>query len=193
VLDKTHGLRTQRRLSHIFHMSVPQSKQVIYITDAVINVLPSVETKMDIVRNAVAVAHALGNPMPKVAILSATEQVTSAMPSSENAAEITRLTKNGEIKGALIYGPLAFDLAVSSKAAKIKGIDNEVAGNADIIVVPNIETGNAMLKQMVYFMSAAGAGIVMGARVPIVLTSRADCVAARLASTAVASIVANQN
>lgn len=190
VTCKHTGLRTKRGLSHVFHMSMPESDKVLYISDAVIRVSPSVKVKMDIVRNAVELAHTLGNSKPKVAILSATEQATPAMPSSEDAVKITRLAEKGGVKEAIVYGPLAFDLAVSSEAARIKGIDNPVAGNADILVVPNIETGNALFKQMVYFMGACAAGIVLGAKVPIALTSRADSAAARLASTAIAAIIA---
>ena len=191
VINKELGLRTGTRLSHVFHMTVPGSDKVLCITDAVINVQPDLKIKLDIARNAVQLMHALGNPMPKIAVLSATEVATPSMPSSMEAAELVAAANNGAVSGALIDGPFAFDNAVSSEAAKLKGIRSEVAGNADVLLVPNIETGNALFKMMVYFMSAAAAGVVLGARVPIILTSRADPAAARLAATAVASIFVN--
>ncbi len=191
VINRDTGLRTGRRLSHIFHMTVPGSDSSICITDAAINVLPSIDIKLDIARNATTVLHALGNKSPKIAVLSATEVPTASVPSSMEAEEITKEAANGAIPGAIVDGPLAFDNAVSVEAAKVKGIDSPVAGSADVLLVPNIEAGNVLFKQMVYFMSAAAAGIVMGAKVPIVLTSRADPVPARLASAALASIVAS--
>ena len=192
VLNKETGLRTGRRLSHIFHMTLPGSDQALYITDAAINVLPSFEIKMDILRNAVELLHAMGNPLPKIALLSATETPIPSVPSSVEASNIVREAENDStLKDALIDGPFAFDNAVSEEAARIKGVNSKVAGHADVLLVPNIETGNALFKQMVYFMSAAAAGIVMGAKVPIVLTSRADPVAARLAAIALAAIYSN--
>lgn len=191
VINKEKGLRTGSRLSHVFHMTVPHSDKVICITDAAINVAPTVQIKLDILRNSVALMHSLGNGNPNVALLSATEQETPAVPSSVDAAEIAREVAKGAVAGATVDGPLAFDNAVSIEAAKIKGIDSPVAGNADVLLVPNIEAGNVLFKQMVYFMGAAAAGVVMGAKVPIVLTSRADPTAARLASTALASIYAS--
>jgi len=191
VINKETGLRTERRLSHIFHMTLPGSDEAICITDAAINVLPSVDIKLDILRNAVALLHALGTAVPKVALLSATEVPSKAVPSSMDASIIAQEVANGAVPGALVEGPLAFDNAISKEAAKLKGIDSSVAGNVDILLVPNIEAGNFLFKQMVYLMSAAAAGIVMGAKVPIVLTSRADPVSARLAATALASIYAS--
>ncbi len=190
ALDKETGLRTGARLSHVFHMSIPNSDQSLCITDAVINVLPDVKTKLHIARNAVNLMHALGFEQPKIAVLSATETPNPAMPSSVEAQSVAELANN-EIDNAFIEGPFAFDNAVSPKAAQIKGVTGEVAGQADVLLVPNIETGNALFKQMVYFMSAAAAGVVLGAKVPIVLTSRADPAAARLAGTALASIYAS--
>jgi len=190
VVRRDSGLRTDRRLSHIFHMTVPGSDKALMITDGAVNINPDVKTKIDIVKNAVDLAHALGNAAPKIAMLSATESVLAAMPSSEDAATIVRMAAQGEIKNALIEGPFAFDNAVSPDAARLKGIHSPVAGNADILVVPNIETGNSLFKMMVYFMSATAAGIVMGATVPIILTSRADPPQARVAAAALAALVA---
>lgn len=189
VLNNEFGLRTGARLSHIFHMTVPESDKALLITDAAINIAPDVETKMHITRNAIAVAHALGNDNPLVAMLSASESVSDAMPSSGEAAEIVARAESGEITGATLGGPFAFDNAISPAAATLKDITHPVAGNADILVVPNIETGNGLFKMMVYFRSACAAGIVMGATVPIVLTSRADPAAARLTAAAIASII----
>jgi len=190
VVNREAGLRCGRRLSHVFYMTLPDRPGAIAITDAAVNVAPDVAQRLDIARNAVTLFHALGTPCPKVAALSATEVETAAMPSSLEAAEIVRLANGGAVPGALFAGPLALDLAVSPQAASIKGIDNPVAGQADILLVPNIEAGNALYKAMVYFMSATAAGVVMGAKVPIVLTSRADPPEARLAAAALASIVA---
>ena len=188
VLKREAGLRTDRRISHIFHMTVPGHDQVLHVTDAAINVQPTVDDKGHILRNAVDLAHALGNAEPRVAVLSGAETVNPAMPSSVDAAEV--VARAGDVAGAVVDGPLAFDNAVSPEAARIKGIDSPVAGRADVLLVPNLEAGNFLFKQMVYFMSATAAGIVMGARVPIVLTSRADPPEARLAATAIAAIVA---
>jgi phosphotransacetylase len=190
VINKHLGLRTGTRLSHVFHMSVANSDAAICITDAAINVQPSVAIKLDIARNVTKLMHAIGYQTPKIAVLSATEVATPAVPSSMDAAEIVAAASAGEVEGALVGGPFAFDNAVSPTAAKLKKIDHPVAGNADVLLVPNIETGNALFKQMVYFMGPAAAGIVLGAKVPIILTSRADPAAARLAATALASIYA---
>lgn len=191
VINKELGLRTGTRLSHVFHMSVPNSDAAICITDAAINVQPSVNIKLDIARNVTKLMHAIGYQQPKIAVLSATEVASPAIPSSMDAAEVVAAANAGEVEGALVGGPFAFDNAVSPAAAKLKKIDHPIAGNADVLLVPNIETGNALFKQMVYFMGAAAAGIVLGAKVPIILTSRADPAAARLAATALASIYAN--
>lgn len=190
VLNVDTGIRSAPRLSHVFHMSVPESEQALCITDAVVNVQPDVTTKLEIARNATTLMHALGISKPNIAVLSATEVATPAMPSSVEAAEVVSEAAAGAVPGAVLGGPFAFDNAISASAAKLKGITDPVAGHADVLLVPNIETGNALFKQMVYFMSAAAAGVVLGASVPITLTSRADPAQARLASTALASIYA---
>ena len=192
LLAKDAGLRTDRRVSHIFHMTAPGRDRVLHITDAAVNISPGVEQKLDIVRNAVDLAHRLGMTAPKVAMLSGAETVNPSMPSSVEAAEVVRRAANGGVAGAIVDGPFGFDNAVSPEAAQLKGIDSPVAGAADILVVPNLEAGNFLFKQMVYFMSATAAGIVMGAKVPVVLTSRADPPEARLAAAAIAAIVASQ-
>lgn len=192
VVDRDKGLRTDQRMSHVFYMTAPGRPGSLTITDAAVNVAPNVETRLHIARNAVALHHALGNEEPKVAILSATEHANEAMPSSLEAAEVARRAAKGEVERALVEGPFAIDLAISPRAAAVKGVAGVVAGQADILVVPNIETGNALFKAMVYFLSATAAGLVMGARVPIVLTSRADPPEARLAATALAAIVAGR-
>lgn len=189
ILTRSAGLRTDRRVSHIFHMTLPGRDRVIHITDAAVNVQPGVAEKLDIVLNAVELAQNLGMETPKVAMLSGAETVNPAMPSSVEADEVVRLANNGAVKGAIVDGPFGFDNAVSPEAALIKGVDSPVAGQADILVVPNLESGNFLFKQMVYFMSATAAGIVMGAKVPVVLTSRADPPEARLAAAAIASII----
>ncbi|MDH3475543.1 MAG: bifunctional enoyl-CoA hydratase/phosphate acetyltransferase [Rhodospirillales bacterium] len=190
VVDRETGLRTGQRLSHVFHMTVPGRAGAVAISDAAVNVAPDVETRLHITRNAVALMHALGEAEPRVAILSATEHASDAMPSSREAEEIARRASGGEVEGALVEGPLALDLAISPQAAEIKGVESPVAGKADILIVPNIETGNALFKSMVYYLSATAAGLVMGAKVPIILTSRADPPEARLAAVALAAIVA---
>ena len=190
VLKRDAGLRTGRRASHVFHMTIPGQSRLLFITDAALNVAPDAGAKIDIIQNAVAAAHALGNPIPKVALLSASETASESLPSSTDAAEVVRRAHDGAITGAVVDGPLAFDGAVSGEAAELKGIEGPVAGRADILVVPNIEMGNGLVKMMVYFMSGLAAGVVMGARVPIVLTSRADPPQARLAAAAIAAIVA---
>ncbi len=186
VLDKREGLRTGRRMTHVFHMSVPYSTRELIISDAAINVAPDIEMKLDIVRNAVGLAHALGNPHPRVALLSATEEPSEKMPSSMEAAAVVRRLEAEGLPDCDVYGPLAIDNAVSPVAARLKSIEHPVAGNADILVVPNIETGNALFKMMVYFIGATAAGIAVGATVPIVLTSRADPPEARVAAAALA-------
>ncbi len=191
VVHRGSGLRTDRRISHVFHMTIPGRDKVLLITDGAVNVAPSVDTRMDIIRNAVDMAHALGNPEPRVAVLSGAEVVNPSMPSSVEGAEIVDRARKGEIDGCIIDGPFAFDLAVSPEAAKIKDIDSPVAGRADIVVVPNIEMGNGLFKMMVHFMSGLAAGVVMGAKVPIVLTSRADPPEARFAATLIAAIIAH--
>jgi len=191
LLNKEHGLRTGERLSHLFHMSVPGSDRVLCITDAVVNVSPDTKTQLSILRGATDVMHALGILKPKVALLSATEVVTQAMPSSIAAKELLAAMSDQDHQAADVFGPLAFDGAMSPKAAKIKGITHPVAGYADVLLVPNIETGNAIFKQLVYFNGATAAGVLMGAKVPVMLTSRADPPAARLASAALAVVYAH--
>lgn len=192
ILKREAGLRTDRRTSHVFHMTVPGHDGALLISDGAVNVNPTVDDKVHIVQNAVDLARALGIAMPKVAVLSGAETVNPSMPSSVDAAEVVRRANNGAVAGALIDGPLGFDNAISPEAARIKGIRSPVAGRADILIVPNLEAGNFLFKQMVYFMSATAAGVVMGAKVPIVLTSRADPPEARLAAAAIASIVASR-
>ena len=189
ILTRSAGLRTDRRVSHVFHMTLPGRDRVIHITDAAVNVHPGVAEKLDILLNAVELAQKLGMAEPKAAMLSGAETVNPAMPSSVEADEVVRLANNGAVKGAIVDGPFGFDNAVSPEAARIKGIDSPVAGQADILIVPNLESGNFLFKQMVYFMSATAAGIVMGAKVPVVLTSRADPPEARLTAAAIASII----
>jgi len=190
ILQRDAGLRTDRRLTHIFHMTLPEHNNSLMITDGAVNVAPSIDTRLQAAQHAIELSHMLGNNNPKVAVLSGTESPIKSMPSSIEAAEITRRAVN-EISGGQVFGPLAFDNAISTKAANLKKINHPVAGNADILLVPNIETGNALFKMMVYFMSACAAGIVLGANVPITLTSRADPPEARVASAALANIVAH--
>jgi len=186
VVNGDRGLRTERRMSHVFVLDVPRYPKPLLITDAAINVAPDFDAKVDIVQNAIDLAHALGTPKPKVAILSAVETVTPKMRSAMDAAALAKMADRGQITGALVDGPLAFDNAVSLAAAKTKGIRSEVAGDADILVVPDLESGNMLAKQLEYLGDAQAAGIVVGASVPIVLTSRADTAHSRIASCAVA-------
>jgi len=190
VVHRTNGIRSKRRPSHAFYMTVPGDERGICITDAVINVSPKVRHKIDIARNATDLMHALGNPNPRIAIISGTEVPTDQMPSSIDAIEIVKEAKNGAIYGADIDGPMALDVAISEQAAATKGIDSSVAGKADILLVPNLETGNALFKMMEYFLSATAAGLVLGVKVPITLTSRSSSPESRLASVAIASIYA---
>jgi phosphate acetyltransferase len=189
VVDRATGLRTERRMSHIFALDVPHYSKPIFITDAALNIAPDLDTKRDIVQNAIDLAHALGISRPKVAVLSALETVYSKVPSTIDAAALCKMLDRGQITGAVIDGPLAFDNAVSKAAAEAKGIVSEVAGDADILVVPDLEGGNMVAKQLVYLAGAEAAGIVLGARVPIVLTSRADGIPSRLASAAMAQLM----
>ena len=191
VVRKDTGLRTERRISHVFIMDVPTYPKPLAVTDAAINIFPDLETKVDIVQNAIDMAHALGRELPKVAILSAVETVTPKIPSTIDAAALCKMAERGQITGALLDGPLAFDNAISKEAAAIKGIRSEVAGDADILVVPDLEAGNMLAKQLSFLANADAAGIVLGARVPIILTSRADTVRARMASCAVAVLLAH--
>ncbi len=191
VVRKETGLRTERRISHVFIMDVPTYPKPLAVTDAAINIFPDLETKVDIVQNAIDMAHALGRERPKVAILSAVETVTPKIPSTIDAAALCKMAERGQITGALLDGPLAFDNAISKEAAAIKGIRSEVAGDPDILLVPDLEAGNMLAKQLSFLANADAAGIVLGARVPIILTSRADTVRARMASCAVAVLLAH--
>ena len=191
VIDKNKGLRTKRRVSHCFLMQTPAYPRPFIITDAAINIAPTLDDKADIVRNAIDLAHAIGVAEPRVAILAAVETVTASMPATLDAAALCKMADRGQITGGLLDGPLAFDNAVSIAAARVKGIESEVAGRADILVVPDLESGNMLAKQLEYLGDADTAGIVLGARVPIVLTSRADARDTRLASCAVAVLLAH--
>lgn len=188
VLNRDDGLRCGGRLSHVFHMTLPGSDRTICITDGSINVLPTVSEKKEIIRNVVSLMHALGNSEPKVAVLSGVEKEMESLPSSMDAARLVEWAKSGGCPQSIVDGPFALDVAVSPAAAKLKCVESPVAGQADVLLVPNLETGNALAKQMAHFMSAAAAGIVLGAKVPIVMTSRADPPPARLAATAIAVI-----
>ena len=181
LLAKEGGIRSTGRLSHVFHMTVPDSDKSIMLTDCALNVAPNIRTRIAIVQNVVGLAHKLGNAKPRVALLAASESVSEAMPVTQECEQIATHFAASELS-AEVFGPLAFDNVVSGDAAKMKGIDHPVAGDADVVVVPTIETGNALFKMMVYFMSACAAGIVLGGKVPVLLTSRADPPAARLAS-----------
>ncbi len=190
VIAGQRNLRTERRASHVFVMDVPTYSRPLLITDAAINIYPDLETKRDIVQNAIELAHALGIENPKVAILSAVETVTPKIKSTMDAAALCKMADRGQIVGATLDGPLAFDNAVSVEAAKTKHIVSPVAGRADILLVPDLEAGNMLAKQLEYLADASGAGVVLGARVPIILTSRADQILCRLASCAVALLLA---
>ena len=187
VLKRDLNLIGKKRLSHVWHMTLEKNDKPFIITDGALNVLPKLETKMHILKNSVDFANRIGIEKPKVSILSATEEVLDSVPSSLEANE---LTKRAEEEGlnADVFGPMAFDNSVSGKAAQIKGIKNAVAGKTDILLVPNVETGNALVKMMIFFMGACAAGVVLGGKVPVVITSRADDTQARLASMAAAVV-----
>ncbi len=192
VTAKTDGLRTNRRISHVFVMDVPAYANTIFVTDAAINIFPDLDDKRDIIQNAIDLFTQAGfGTSPRVAILSAVETVTTKIPSTVEAAALCKMADRGQITGGLLDGPLAFDNAVDVEAARIKGITSEVAGRAQILVVPDLEAGNMLAKNLAYFAKADGAGIVLGARVPVVLTSRADSPRTRMASCAVAALYAN--
>ncbi len=191
VVSSATGLRTSRRISHAFVMSVPTYPKPLVVTDAAINIAPTLEEKRDICQNAIDLAHSLGFALPKVAILSAVETVTAKIPSTIDAAALCKMADRGQITGAILDGPLAMDNAVSVIAAKTKGIASEVAGDADILVVPDLEAGNILAKLLTFLANADAAGLVLGARVPVILTSRADNVLARMASCAIALLVAH--
>ena len=187
VLKRDYGLIGKTRLSHIWHMTISKDDKPLIITDGALNVLPNLKTKMHILKNVVNFSNRIGINKPKIALLSATEEVIESVPSSVEAAELTKLAKDENLN-AEIFGPLAFDNCISKKSAAIKGIKNDVAGDADVLLVPNVEAGNSLVKMMIYFCGACAAGVVVGGKVPIVITSRSDEAQARLASIAAAVV-----
>ena len=187
VIKKEYGLLGKTRLSHIWHMTLNKDDKPLIITDGALNVIPNLKTKMHILRNVIDFSHRIGISRPKVAVLSATEEVLESVQSSLDAKEITELASKENLN-ADIFGPLAFDNSISKKSAAIKGVKNSVAGQADVILVPSVETGNGLVKMMVYFMGACAAGVVIGGKVPVVITSRSDDAPARLASIAAAVV-----
>ena len=187
VLKREHNLLGKTRLSHIWHMTLEKDDKPLIITDGALNVNPNLKTKIHILKNVIDFCHRIKISRPKISILSATEEVLESMPSSIEAKEITEFAKKENLN-ADIYGPLAFDNSISKKSAAIKGIKNLVAGEADVLLVPNVETGNALVKMMIYFMGACAAGVVVGGKVPVVITSRSDDATARLASIAAAVV-----
>lgn len=192
VTAKEGGLRTNRRVSHVFIMDVPAYADTVFVTDAAINIAPDLDAKRDIIQNAIDLFNQAGfGTTPRVAILSAVETVTSKIPSTIEAAALCKMADRKQITGGVLDGPLAFDNAIDMEAARIKGIKSEVAGRAQILVVPDLESGNMLAKNLAYFAKADGAGIVLGARVPVVLTSRADSARSRMASAAVAALLAD--
>ena len=191
VIARETGLRTGRRLSHVFVMDVPTYHKVLIVTDAAINIAPTLEDKVDICQNAIDFMVSLGVKRPKVAILAAVETVNPKMPSTIDAAALCKMADRRQITDGILDGPLAFDNAISKDAAKVKGIESEVAGDPDILLVPDLESGNMLAKQLIFLANADSAGLVLGARVPIILTSRADSVRSRIASCAVAVLAAH--
>ena len=191
VVRKDSGLRTARRISHVFVIHVPARSKLLLLTDCAINISPTLEEKVDIVQNAIDLAHSLGISRPKVAILSAIELVRPSIASTVDAAALCKMADRGQITGAVLDGPLAFDDAVSREAAAVKRIESPVVGDPDILVVPNLDAGNMLAKEAEMFAGGEQAGIVLGARVPIILTSRADSVDARVASCAIAALYAH--
>jgi len=191
VVSHESGLRTGRRISHVFVMDVPTYHKVLIITDGAINIAPTLEDKVDICQNAIDLVISLGLERPKVAILAAVETVSSKMPATLDAAALCKMAERGQIKGAILDGPLAFDNAISKNAAKTKGINSEVAGDPDILLAPDLESGNLLAKQLTFLAEADSAGLVLGARIPIILTSRSDGVRSRIASCAVAMLAAH--
>jgi phosphate acetyltransferase len=189
VVQEETGLRTDRRVSHVFVLDIPTFDRPLFVTDGAINIYPDLEDKKDIVQNAINLALALDIKTPRVAILSAIEVVEPKIKSTVEAAAICKMANRNQITGGIVDGPLAFDNAISEEAAKAKGIESTVAGRADILVVPDLEAGNMLAKQLEYLADAEAAGIVLGARIPIMLTSRADSVQSRLASCAVAALM----
>jgi phosphotransacetylase len=188
VVASATGLRTERRISHVFIMDIPAYHKLLVVTDAAINIAPSLEDKADICRNAIDLVSSLGLEAPKVAILAAVETVTSKMPATIDAAALCKMADRGQIMGGILDGPLAFDNAISKQAAAIKKIRSTVAGDPDIVLVPDLEAGNILAKQLIYLAEADSAGLVLGARVPIILTSRSDSIRSRVASCGVAKL-----
>ena len=188
VIDAHTGLRTERRISHVYVLDVPHYPKPLFITDAAINIEPDLDVKRDIIQNAIDLAHALGIACPKVAVLSAVETVTPAIRSTIEAAALCKMAERGQITGGLVDGPLAFDNAVSLDAAQAKGIVSQVAGQADILVAPDLVSGNMIAKQLISLAGAEAAGLALGARVPIILTSRSDGTLSRVASAALAKL-----
>jgi phosphate acetyltransferase len=191
VVARETGLRTGRRISHVFLMDVPTYHKVLIVTDAAINIAPTLEDKVDICQNAIDLAISMGVSTPKVAILAAVETVNSKMPATIDAAALCKMAERGQITGGLLDGPLAFDNAISQEAARVKKITSKVAGDPDILLVPDLEAGNMLAKQLSFLANADSAGLVLGARVPIILTSRADSVRSKIASCAVAVLTAH--
>jgi len=191
VVSREKGLRTGRRISHVFVMDVPTYHKVLIVTDAAINIAPTLEDKVDICQNAIDLAISLGLEKPKVAILGAVETVNSKMPATLDAAALCKMAERGQIQGGILDGPLAFDNAISKQAAETKGIKSAVAGDPDILLAPDLEAGNILAKLLSFLANADSAGMVLGARVPVVLTSRADSVRSKIASCAVAKLVAH--
>jgi len=192
VVDAASGLRTARRISHVYVMDIPAYSKPLVVTDAAVNIAPTLEHKRDICQNAIDLMHLLGVEQPRVAVLAAVETVMPGMRTTLDAAALTVMAARGQITGALVDGPLAFDNAISLAAAQTKGISSEVAGQADILLVPDLEAGNMLAKQLMYFAGADAAGLVLGARLPIILTSRSDSLRVRLASVALAKLVAER-
>jgi phosphate acetyltransferase len=190
VVAKEGGLRTARRISHVFVLDVPTYPDALFVTDAAINIFPDLETKRDIVQNAIDLHVALGLGAPRVAILSAVEVINPKIPGTTDAASLCKMAERGQITGGILDGPLAMDNAIDAEAAAIKGIHSPVAGHAQILVVPDLEAGNMLAKNMIFLGQADAAGIVLGAAVPIILTSRADSVRTRMASTAIGALYA---
>ena len=191
VVAREGGLRTARRVSHVFVMDVPTYHKVLIVTDGAINIAPTLEDKVDICQNAIDLAISIGPVRPKVAIIAAVETVSSKMPATIDAAALCKMAERGQITGAILDGPLAFDNAISKQAAEMKGIHSDVAGDPDILLAPDLEAGNILAKQLIFLANADSAGLVLGARIPIILTSRADSVRSRIASCAVAMLAAH--
>jgi phosphotransacetylase len=191
IVARDRGLRTARRISHAFVMDVPTYHKVLIVTDGAVNIAPTLEDKVDICQNAIDLAISLGLEQPKVAILAAVETITSKMPATLDAAALCKMADRGQIKNGILDGPLAFDNAISKQAADTKGIRSPVAGDADILLAPDLEAGNILAKQLTFLANADSAGMVLGARVPVILTSRADSVRSKIASCAVANLVAH--